>query len=74
MAATSYLVRSHFWKGGITNERVADSHPRSRISDIRVILFNAPRRNETSNDTRSLNFVENHLAKRIFPMREGPFS
>jgi hypothetical protein len=74
MAATSYIVRSHFWKGGTTNERVADSHPRSRISDIRVILFNAPRRNETSNDTRSLDFVEDHLAKRTFPKREGPFS
>lgn len=74
MAATSYLVRSHFWKGGNTNERVADSHPRSRISDIRVILFNAPRRNETSNDPRSLDFVEDHLTNRTSPKREGPFS
>ena len=51
MAATSYIVCSHFWKGGTTYERVADSDPRSRVSDFRVILFNAPRRNETSNDS-----------------------
>ena len=73
MAATSYIVRSHFWKGGTTNERVADSNPRSRISDIRVILFNAPRRNETSNDSRSLDFVEDHITERTSPQREGPF-
>ena len=74
MAATSYIVSSHFWKGGTTYERVADSNSRSRISDFRVILFNAPRRNETSNDTRSLNFVEDHIIGWTSPLWEGPFS